>query len=307
MLDITSSDIKPDKKTAVALGLFDGIHCGHRAVLDGALSFREKGLSPGVFTFETETVTTKGNGHLDVILPHDLKEEFFSEMGIEYYCSPDFSEIKDMTATDFVSGIIVGRMNAGAVVCGTDFRFGKGACGGVHELKLLCEPLGIAVMVIPPAKIDGEVISSTLIRRLIREGEMRRANNFLGYDFTLRLPVARGNQLGRTMNFPTINQYLPKEQLVPKFGVYASYTVVDGKEYGSVTNVGVKPTIGGESSPLAETNIFGFEGELYGKTVRVSLTDFIRPEQKFSGLKELSAQMAKDVLISKEIRSNKTV
>lgn len=250
MLNITSADEKPTEKTAVALGLFDGIHKGHRAVLGGAVSFREKGLAPAVFTFETETVTTKGNGSLEVILSHDLKEEFLSGMGMKYYFSPNFSEIKDMTAPDFVNEIIVRKMNAGAVVCGTDFRFGKGAYGGVKELKLLCEPQGIAVEIIPPAKIGGEVVSSTLIRNFIKEGKISRANEFLGYDFTLMLPVIHGNELGRTMNFPTINQRLPKEQLVPKFGVYASYTVIDGKKYGSVTNIGIKPTIGGESSPL---------------------------------------------------------
>lgn len=307
MVNITSNKSKPGEKTAVALGLFDGIHCGHRAVLNGAVNFKKKGLAPAVFTFETETVTTKGNGHLDVILSHDLKEEILTEIGMKYYCSPNFSDVKDMTAPDFVEEIIVNRMNAGAVVCGTDFRFGKGAYGGIKELKLLCSMKGIDVLIISPEMMDGEVVSSTLIRSFIKEGEIRRANKFLGYDFTLKLPVIHGNRLGRTMNFPTINQQLPKEQLVPKFGVYASYTVIDGKKYGSVTNVGIKPTIGGESSPLAETNIFDFSGELYGKTVRVSLTDFLRPEQKFSGKEELSERINKDVQTAKEIWSNKTV
>lgn len=307
MKDITSENIKPLKKTAVALGLFDGIHSGHRAVLSRAIEFGKKGLAPAVFTFETETVTTKGNGQLDVILSRGLKKEFLSEMGMEYYCSPNFSEVKDMTAPDFVREIIAERMNAGAVVCGTDFRFGKGAYGGIKELKLLCSMLGIAVEIISPETVDGEVVSSTLIRSFIRGGEIARANKFLGYDFTLKLPVSHGNELGRKMNFPTINQYLPKGQLVPKFGVYASYTIIGGKTYGSVTNIGIKPTIGGESSPLAETNIFGFEGDLYGKTARISLTDFLRPEKKFSGIEELSRQITEDVSRAKEIWSNKTV
>lgn len=297
MDNLTGSNQTPDRASAVALGLFDGLHLGHQAVIHQAVDFIPQGLAPAVFTFETDTVTTKGEGGsgVDVILAADLKHEFLDKLGVQYLYSPDFLNFKHLTGREFVRLVLHDKLRARYVVCGEDFRFGRGGSCGLDELREMGAPYGMEVVVVPPAYIGGEVVSSTRIRRHIKAGEMEEANRLLGYDFTLRLPVQHGNQLGRTLNFPTINQLLPQRQVVPRFGVYSSHTLVEGKAYHSVTNVGIKPTVGGESWPLAETFLLDFQGDLYGQNIQVKLHSFLRPEQRFSGLEELAAQMGRDI------------
>lgn len=301
MINLTGTNQVPKEKTAVALGLFDGLHSGHQDVIHKAVDFIPEGVSPAVFTFETDTITSKGDGGVDVILSRDLKYEFLDKLGVKYIYSPDFFNIKDLTADNFVNLVLRDKLNAKYVICGEDFRFGKGALSGQKELEALCDEQDIKVIVIPPTIIDGEIVSSTKIRNFIKNGDMTAANRLLGYEFQMRLPVVYGNQLGRTLNFPTINQYLPKRQVSPRFGVYYSKAEIKGRIYKSITNIGIKPTIGGEITPLAETYIMDYTGDLYGETVRIFLHSFVRPEQKFSGIHELSAQIGKDIETVKDL------
>ncbi len=296
MVDLTGTNNVPEQCTAVAMGLFDGLHYGHRTVIRYAadLAERFKDAVPAVFTFDTASVTSKGGG-VDCILSREMKFELIDALGVKYIYSPDFMNFKDLNGEEFVQLVLCDKLFARYAVCGEDFRFGKGAAWGVNELDRLCRKRGIALYVVPPVREDGgERVSSTLIRGLIREGRIEEANVMLGSLFTLKLPVAYGRQLGRRLDFPTINQYLPKRLIVPKFGVYASRTEVCGRVYKSVTNVGVKPTVGSDA-PLAETYIMDFDGgELYGETAKVSLAAFIRPERKFDGIDELKRQIAED-------------
>lgn len=300
MFDLAEKNSVASNKTAVALGVFDGIHRGHQAVIDKAISFKVKGLSPAVFTFNTKTVTTKGNGKLDVLISDELKNEMLEEMGIEYIYSPEFSQVKDLTAEEFVKKILVEKFNASVAVCGENFRFGKGAFAGSHELSEICKKYGIETVIVPYTTFNSKPISSSEIREHIKQGSMDMANFMLGYDFQFRLEVVHGNEIGKTLNFPTINQRFSSSQVVPRFGVYASMTKIGDKLYPSITNVGVKPTIGSEKSPLAETYIIDFEGNLYGEVLTVFLKKFIRPEQKFNGLDELKTQLAIDLKKAKD-------
>lgn len=294
MVDLTGTNNVPEYNTAVAMGLFDGLHYGHRTVIRYAADIAERfrDAVPAVFTFDTASVTSKG---VDCILSREMKFELIDGLGVKYIYSPDFMNFKDLSGEDFVQLVLCDKLFAKYAVCGEDFRFGKGAAWGVAELDRLCRKSGITLYVVPPVREDGgERVSSTLIRKLIKEGKIEEANVMLGSRFTLKLPVAYGRQLGRKLDFPTINQYLPKRQIAPRFGVYASRTEVCGRVYRSVTNVGVKPTVGSDA-PLAETYIIDFDGgELYGETARVSLISFIRPERKFDGIDELKKQIAED-------------
>ena len=301
MEDLTGSNRVPSTKTAVALGLFDGLHSGHQDVIHAAVDFIPEGLAPAVFTFETDTVTSKGKGGVDVILSRDLKFELLERLGVEYIYSPDFLNFKELTAVQFVKMVLKDKLRAKYVICGEDFRFGRGGVCGKKELEVLCKEYGITIVVVPPTIIDGDVVSSTRIRNHIKLGEIEKANRLLGYEFKMKLPVVYGNQIGRTLDFPTINQYIPKRQIVPKFGVYASKTIIDAKAMRSITNIGVKPTIGKETEPLAETNILGYSGDLYGQTVEISLSRFIRPEQKFTSLDELKAHVMADIEYAKNL------
>ncbi len=300
MENLTNSTRVPEKRTAVALGVFDGIHRGHQDVIKSALSFRDKGLSSAVFTFCAKTVTTKGNGRLDMLISDELKLEKLDEMGVDYVYSPEFSELRNLTSEEFVEKILVEKLNASVAICGENFRFGKGAFGDSRELSRLCSKHEISTIILPFTYFNGAPISSTEIRRHIREGSIDIANFLLGYDFQFRLKVVHGNSIGRTISFPTINQYFPPMQVVPRFGVYVSNVLIDGKLYPSVTNVGVKPTIGGEKSPLAETHIIGFDGNLYDKEVTVYLKKFIRPEIKFDSIEQLKNRLSKDLKKAEE-------
>lgn len=304
MIDLTGTNNVPDGGAVVAMGLFDGLHYGHRTVIRYAVEIagRIPGTSPAVFTFDTVSVTSKGDGGVDYILSREMKFELLESLGVKYVYSPDFSNFKDLDGERFVQLVLCDKFFAKCAVCGEDFRFGKGAKWGVKELDVLCKKRGIKLYSVPKVTENcGERISSTMIRGLIREGKIELANMLLGSGFALKLPVAYGRKLGRTLDFPTINQYFPKRQIVPKYGVYASRTEVCGGIYKSVTNIGVKPTVGSDA-PLAETYIIDYSGdELYGETAKVTLTAFIRPERKFGSVDELKAQIAEDVKRAREI------
>lgn len=287
--------VPADNKKAVALGLFDGVHLGHRAVISKAVQMSEKGFVPAAFTFRNESINTKHGTPLEYIYTDEYKSELIRECGIESVTSRDFPEIRNLSGEEFVHDILVGQMNAGYVSCGNDFRFGKNASCGVNELSALGKKYGFIVDIAGDVVSDGENISSRRIRQLLKDGLIPEAGKLLGKSYTLAGIVANGNHIGRTINFPTINQNYASGQLVPAFGVYHTVTGIDGELFDSVTNVGVKPTIAGERSPLAETHILDFSGDLYGKYLRVSFVRHIRPEKKFSSLDELKTQITADI------------
>lgn len=280
------------------MGLFDGVHYGHRTVIRYAIDIAQRNawIEPAVFTFETDTVTSKGNNGVEWLLSKELKREMIESLGVKYIYSPDFMNFKNLSAEEFVELVLCDKLTARFVICGEDFRFGKYAAGDVNELNRLCRKRGITVNVVPPViETQGVRISSTMIRQLIKDGKIEEANQLLGYQYQMKMPVAYGQQIGRTINFPTINQYLSKKQVVPKFGVYASKVEFMGRVYRGVTNIGMKPTVGNTSVPLAETYIVGFDGDLYGETVKLSLVSFIRPEKKFDSIDELAERIKLDV------------
>lgn len=297
MINLTNTDIVPDRKTAVALGLFDGLHRGHRAVIQAALDCAAAGCEPAVFTFNTAADFPKRGAQ--GIITHTLKLAMLKELGISYVYTPDFAGMCAMEPEDFVEQVLLRRLNAGVAVCGEDFRFGRSAQGDSALLGRLCAARGIRLLIVPAVREGGVVISSTLIRELIAEGEIARANQLLGYEFTLLLEVVHGAQLGRTIGFPTINQDLDTNQLIPRLGVYASVTEIGGAEYPSVTNVGVKPTTGQIARPIAETYIIGYDGDLYGRTVPVRLRRFLRGEERFDSLERLKAQIEQDIILAR--------
>ncbi len=299
MIDLIQNDVTPSKKTAVALGVFDGLHKGHRSVINTAAKFDKEGLDLAVFTFNTKSVTSKADGKLDILLSDELKFKMFEELGVKYVFSPDFYEIKEFTPKMFVKKILVERLNAKIVVCGENFRFGKNASAGIDELNKLCEEYDIKTVVVPFLVYEDKPISSTIIRNLIKDGDIETANELLGYDFHFRSKIVAGNRLGRTINFPTINQNFSYMHLVPKYGVYASVSVVKGKWLPSITNIGVKPTVGDQKKPLSETHIIDFDENLYGKEVTVYLKKYIRSEKKFNGLDELKKQIKDDIEVAK--------
>lgn len=291
MTDITNGAV-PAEKTAVALGYFDGLHPGHMAVIDTALG--QKGLSPAVFTFNCDTTLPKFRRQEDII-SFPAKCAMLDKKGVKYLFAPDFADVCRLTPEEFASEILVGKLNAGFVCCGNNFRFGLGGYGTPDKLCELGKRLGFRAEIVPDICLDGELISSTHIREFIRSGEIRAANRLLGYELWFRLPVLHGNEIGRTISFPTINQVIPQTNVIPRFGVYKSIVELDGEKFHGITNVGVRPTIKGSEGIILETHILNFSGDLYGQEVTVALIDFIRPERKFDSIDKLKEQIAVDI------------
>lgn len=283
-------------RTSVALGLFDGVHLGHRAVLKTAAAQKMNGLTPCAFTFPPESTAGKNAEYI-----YSGKEKqmlLTSSFDIAKIFSPQFSEICMMDGDTFARSILRKELNAAYVACGKDFRFGKDAAWGIDELAGFGRKYGFTVQAVDDVCCGNERVSSTAVRKLLQKGELRRANLFLGEPYMIMKEISSGAQLGRTIGFPTANQLFSKGQLVPAYGVYASRTLYEGKWYPSMTNIGIKPTVSYGGAPLAETYISGFSGDLYGKTVQVVLLDFIRPEKRFSDLDELKQQIRRDVELS---------
>lgn len=294
MIEITNGGV-PKQKTAVALGYFDGLHLGHIGVINAALM--QRGLKTAVFTFNCDTTLPKFHNPEDII-SFANKRELLQRIGVEYLYAPDFADVCGLSAEEFVRDILIGHLNAGFACCGTNFRFGKNGSGTPELLSEIGAKYGMAAMTVPDVcDENGEMISSTHIRELIRSGNVEEANKLLGYELWYRLPVVRGNAIGRTLDFPTINQIIPPTNIVPRFGVYSSFAEVDGRHYRAVTNIGVKPTVENRrdgSGAVMETHIIGFDGDLYGRHIAVSLCRFIRDERKFADLDELKRQIAAD-------------
>lgn len=293
MIELIGNEYVPEK-TAVALGLFDGLHHGHRKVIAEILDKS----APTVFTFRTESIQYKHGKPLEYIYTNEQKLKILEKMGVKYVYSPDFDAVKDMDGEEFAKEILAGRLNAEYVVCGENFRFGKKALYDVTDLKELGKKYGFIVKII---SLDG--FSSEKYRQLLREGnveELCRNND----RYILSAEVVDGNRIGRTLDFPTINQHFAKEQIIPKRGVYHTYTLIEGRILPSITNVGIKPTVGGESRPLAETHILDYSGNLYGECIDVEFCRFIRSEMKFASLEELKSAIQADIDNCREYLQN---
>lgn len=291
---------KKAKGTAVALGYFDGIHLGHQAVLNKALEKAEdKGLTPVVMLFDIHPRKLLTGKIPPMLLSEERKRVLLKKMGFEVV-DFDFRKAMNYSPEEFEEKILLGELNVKAVVCGYDYHYGKGGKGSPETLKSELSPKNIEVCSLSPVYLGDEAISSTKIRRLISDGEIEKANAMLGDFFTYDFTVEKGDGIGHKLGFPTINQFFPEDFIVPKYGVYASRVKIDGRYYSSVTNIGTRPTVSGESM-RSETCIIDFEGNLYGKNVEVSLIKFLREEKKFPSVEELKQAVSKDIIRTKEI------
>ena len=281
------------KKYITALGFFDGLHRAHRQVLDGVLENACSDFIPSVLLFDEHPRKAITGKDVPGLIQKSKRDEILRSLGIQpLFIS--FSEIKDMTPEEFVDKILVERFSVGAVVCGYNYNFGKNASGDAALLEKLCSERGIKVSVCPRYTYLDDGISSTRIRKCIEEGKIEEANEMLGFCFSFISDVFSGDKRGRLLGTPTVNQLIPEELIVPAFGVYASMVRFDGQEYAGVTNIGSRPTFDGESV-RSETYILGYSGDLYGKTVEISLHKFIREERKFPDGDALKEQISLDI------------
>ena len=293
-----------NKGVLVALGTFDGLHEGHRQVL---LSDKTEYGEKIALMFSRHPQSVLSGETPGELITNQKKIALLKEWGYRAELV-DFKEISGLSPREFFENVIIKTFGATAICCGFNYRFGKGGEGNVSLLESLCREKGLKLTVCEPVLYNGEAISSTRIRQSLREGDIKTANAMLGRLFSYSFEVVHGDKRGRILGSPTINQFFSPDFTVPQFGVYASVTEVEGKKYISVTNIGIRPTIG-SSEKRSETYILGFEGDLYGKFIEVSLVEKIRGEKQFASLEELSKQISEDrekalSIIEKEGLSN---
>lgn len=270
---------------------------GHAEVIKKA---QGQGIKTAVVTF-SHSPGKKSDGRPvpEITLPA-LKEKILESMSVDLCVYLDFEKVRNLEPEEFIE-LLTKRLNVKYISCGFNYHFGKGASADVRRLEEICRPRGIEVCTAEPVCVGGQPLSSTRIRSCIASGDVKCTMGLLGRPFAVYGEVVHGRRLGRILGTPTINQLLPPPQLLPRFGVYASVTHVGSSLYPSVTNIGVKPTVSNDELAGAETNIMGFDGDLYGQIIQVDLIDFVRPEMKFESIDRLKEQMRRDAEKAKEI------
>ena len=284
-------------RRVIALGFFDGVHLGHGALLRRAYDrAAELDAVPAAMTFDAhpEGIILGRSAPL-LTTPEERRELMGRLYGIQDVIVARFdTELMHMGWREFVTDLLSKRYGAVHLVAGHDFRFGYKGEGGQEQLRALCAQLGIGCDIIPPVSRDGITVSSTYIRTLVAQGEMERAMGFLGHPYLLTSEVRHGKKLGSRLGFPTVNLHIPSNGVTPAFGVYAAQTWVEGECFATVTNVGVRPTVDDGGTVTVEGFLLNFDGDLYGKTIRMEFYRHIRPEKRFESLEQLRAQVMRD-------------
>lgn len=288
------------KQSAVAVGMFDGVHRGHQALV-GELKqcALTRGLIPCVITFTGHPMR-----HIDPMKAPKLltsctqKTAYLHEAGAEKVLTLDFNDaLRRLTAKEFMSDIS-GRLNAKVWMLGFNHRFGSDRLSDFGEFERIGRDMGIEVLLARREVIDGmlDPVSSSLIRESLQQGRVEEANLMLGREYSIRGSVEQGRQIGRTIGFPTANvRPVMEEQLIPKKGAYACEAVIEGVCWPAMTNIGCRPTIGSNLASTIETHVIGFDGNLYGTGIEVRFRRRLRDERKFASLADLRAQLTKDL------------
>lgn len=313
---ITSSLDLIQTPTVVALGNFDGIHRGHRRVIDPVVSAEALSLTPSrsdraakphppgiptVATFHPHPQEFFSGKRRLLLTPLPEKADVLNGIGVvQLVRIPFTAELAALDPADFVEQVLVNRLHAIRISVGEDFCFGRNRSGTAADLQAIARPLGIEVMIVPLHREGGDRISSSAIRSALESGQLNQANQLLGRPYTLQGKVITGQKLGRTLGFPTANLHLPPEKFLPRFGVYAVTVAGDLEGTGDrlqrrpgVMNLGIRPTVDGQEL-RAEVHVLDWQGDLYGKSLSLHLHAFLRPEQKFESLDHLKTQIQTD-------------
>jgi len=294
-------EINHIENTVIALGNFDGVHRGHQELITRTVKSAEAaGLKSAVFTFANhpKNVTAK-NTVVKNILYFDEKARMLENMGVDYMFNLPFDDsIRCLSPTDFINHLLIKKFKMKQAYCGFNYRFGYEAEGTPQILMEVGIEKGFGIHILEPFKIEGNLISSTFIRKLIDDGKVEKYPKYMGRWYSIGGEVVVGNKLGKTIGFPTSNLIIDEDMITPPNGVYVTQSFYNGTCYPSITNVGVKPTIG-EYKKNVETHIFNFDKELYGKIIRVEFLKKMREERKFNSVEELSKQITSDCITAR--------
>jgi riboflavin kinase/FMN adenylyltransferase len=297
------SEFQPEKDTVVTVGTFDGVHIGHQKILNRINELaRNSGAESVLLTFfpHPRLVLFPEDNELKLLSTLDERIERLEKSGIDHLIVHPFSvDFSRITALHYVRDILVKELGVSKLVIGYDHHFGRNREGNLDQLKELAPTYGFDVEEIPAQEIDDVNVSSTKIRRVLSEGDIDRANEYLGYAYPITGTVISGERIGRSMGFPTAN-VKPSEayKLVPGKGVYSVIALIDGKAYKAMANLGSRPTVSNSDERVLEVHIFNFNGDLYGKEITVTFVHRIRDEIKFESLEKLKLQLEKDAQVA---------
>ncbi len=301
----------PQRETLLTIGVFDGVHAGHRYLLENLKRrAQEKKLLSGVVTFDPHPQSVL---HPQRVVSHQLlaislkdRVKFLQELGIAPVVVLSFtSELSQLSAREFVS-LLVKHLRMRGLIIGPDFVLGQGREGNAKLLCALGEEMGFSVETVAPFTIDGELVSSTLIRQALAQGNMAKVEKLMGHHFYLVGKVTTADKRGRTLGFPTANLDIKPQQALPGNGVYATIVQVNDKRFPSATNIGTRPTFGNGKN-WVETHLLNYEDDLYGKEIRVEFVQRLRDERGFASSEKLASQIGKDVqeaeaILSRELK-----
>lgn len=288
-------------KSAVAIGKFDGIHIGHRALLQCIINKKKENMRAVVFTFSPSPEEFFRGQLLPAIDTAQEKRDNFAKMGVDILIEyPLTKESAAISPQSFMEDILFNGLNAGYVVSGRDLSFGNKGAGNADMLQAFAAEKDFVYEMIDKVCIDGNEVSSTSVREAVVKGDMEKVCRMLGRRYCVGGEVVHGKALGRTIQMPTINIIPAKEKLLPPSGVYATVTLIDGREYPGVTNIGVKPTVTDEKVVGVETHLFDFNENVYGKYVVTELVSYIRAEKRFASVEDMLTQIKADCVYAKD-------
>lgn len=284
-------ELSSNKNLSVALGFFDGVHLGHRAVIKSAVNYaKENGTKSAVITFFDHPCCYFWGVCPKYILTRKEREKRIKSLGADYVYELDFESISGLTGAEYLKDVLVNYFTPVAISTGWNHNFGANKSGNAKLLHDNSQKYGYEYFEIPPEKLGNEVINSTTIRKLLAKGKIEKANEMLGEDFSVSGKVVEGNKIGRTLGFKTANINYPPELIELPYGAYGVET-----NFGKgVANFGIRPTINGSTAVL-EVHILDFDKDIYGKNLNVRFQKMLRSEKKFSSLSELKKQIQKDI------------
>lgn len=285
-----------EEATAVAIGKFDGFHCGHQKLLQRMQEQKKKGLATVVFTFVPSPAAFFSKEPEKELTTIEEKRKIFENAGIDYLIEyPFYQETADMEPNTYIEEVLVKRIHAKCIVAGEDVSFGRRGLGNYQMLEEKSQKFGYDVIIIDKVQYEGREVSSTYVREEVARGKMELVHQLLGIPYHVGGTIVHGRKLGRTLGMPTVNQIPPKEKLLPPNGVYYSYVMLEGKKMPSITNIGTKPTVKNDIVMGVETYIYNFNENVYGEELEVYLLSFKRPEMRFESVEALKQQMAEDI------------
>ena len=290
------------RNPVVTLGTYDGVHIGHRTILTQLVNkAKETGKDSMLITFDPHPRQALGLGEISLLSTLEEKTELLATTGLDYLLVLPFTkEFSNQGARDFISNVLIDQLNISGIILGYDHKFGHNREGDVNLLAEVLTKIGRSVTEIPAQDVDEIIVSSTKIRTALIQGEIQAANRLLGYNYQVSGTVVAGNQLGRTIGFPTANIKLTNtSKLIPGNGVYVVTLTVKGSTYHGMMNIGVRPTVDLSQQRVMEVHLFDFNSDIYGSVVTISLCHRLRGEQTFSGIEALTEQLKKDEVDSR--------